>query len=69
MQDGCAPAPSSSQPASGVTLTKYFGCSGGAEVELYTIQGEGHEWPGGPHLPKSITRLLGPQSAAVAPVN
>jgi polyhydroxybutyrate depolymerase len=60
-QDGCSSSPSSSNPVARVTLTKYSGCSGGAEVELYTIQGEGHEWPGGPHLPRSLTRLLGPQ--------
>ena len=41
------------------------GCAGGATVELYTITGEGHEWPGGPHLPRSLTDVLGPQSNAV----
>jgi len=64
-QDGCSPTPTSSQPAAGVTLTRYPGCAGGATVELYTITGEGHEWPGGPHLPKSLTTALGPQSNAV----
>ena len=43
----------------------YTGCAEGATVELYTITGEGHEWPGGPHLPKSLTTALGPQSDAV----
>jgi poly(3-hydroxybutyrate) depolymerase len=47
-------------------LTSYSGCGGGASVELYTITGEGHEWPGGPHLPRRITRLLGPQSTAIS---
>ena len=28
------------------------GCADGADVDLYSITGEGHEWPGGPHLPK-----------------
>jgi polyhydroxybutyrate depolymerase len=48
-----------------VTLTHYGGCAGGATVELYTIAGEGHEWPGGPILAKRLTRVLGPQSDAV----
>ena len=65
-QDGCSPTPSSSQPVATVTLTKYTGCSGGAEVDLYTIQGEGHEWPGGPKLPRSFTRVLGPQSTSIS---
>ena len=34
-------------------------------VELYSITGEGHEWPGGPPLPRSLTTVLGPQSDAV----
>jgi polyhydroxybutyrate depolymerase len=66
VQDQCSPTPNSSQPVAGVTLTNYSTCSGGAEVELYTIAGEGHEWPGGPHLRKAITKLLGPQSTAIS---
>jgi poly(3-hydroxybutyrate) depolymerase len=38
-------------------------------VELYTISGEGHEWPGGPTLPASLTRLLGAQSDAISADN
>ncbi len=49
----------------GVKLTTYYTCFNGAEVELYEIMGEGHEWPGGPTLPSSITALLGPQSNLV----
>ena len=64
-QDACSPAPSTSVPAAGVTLTRYTGCGAGATVELYSLSGEGHEWPGGPRLPRSLTRLLGPQSDAV----
>lgn len=52
-------------PASGATLTRYGPCRRGASVELYALAGEGHEWPGGPTLPRSVTRLLGPQSSAV----
>jgi polyhydroxybutyrate depolymerase len=46
VHDGCAPTPSTSQPAAGVELTSYVGCAGAATVELYTIEGAGHEWPG-----------------------
>lgn len=52
--------------ASGYTLTTYSSCAGGAVVELYTVEGEGHEWPGGPHLPAKVTALLGPQRMAVS---
>jgi len=65
VQDSCSPTPATSQPAAGATLTRYSGCAGGATVELYSITGEGHEWPGGPHLPKALTDALGPQSSAV----
>ncbi len=65
-QDGCSPTASTSSPDPGVTLTAYSGCEGSSNVELYTIAGEGHEWPGGPHLPRSITRDLGPQSTAIS---
>jgi polyhydroxybutyrate depolymerase len=49
----------------GIALTAYKGCAGGAVVDLYTITGEGHEWPGGPKLPRSLTRTLGPQTTAI----
>ncbi len=64
-QDRCSSTPTTSQPDAGVTLTQYGGCAGGATVELYTIAGEGHEWPGGPVLAKRLTSVLGPQSDAV----
>ena len=57
--------PRVTQPDGGVRLTSYGKCSGGSTVELYTITGEGHEWPGGPKLPPSLVRALGPQSTAV----
>jgi poly(3-hydroxybutyrate) depolymerase len=34
-------------------------------VELYTLAGEGHAWPGGPTLARAVTRKLGPQTNAV----
>lgn len=64
-QDGCAATPTTTRPADGVTLTGYHSCRNGAAVELYTVIGEGHEWPGGPHMGRLITAVLGPQSNAV----
>jgi len=64
-QDGCSPKAATSHPHSGVTLTAYGACHGGAAVELYTIAGEGHEWPGGPTLPAALSHVLGPQSTAI----
>jgi polyhydroxybutyrate depolymerase len=64
-QDGCSSTPSTTKPAAGAELTTYGGCGGSAAVELYTINGAGHTWPGGPPLPRRLTRLLGPQSTGV----
>jgi polyhydroxybutyrate depolymerase len=64
-EDGCSSTPATSTPDPTVTLTEYSGCRDGTVVELYSIAGEGHEWPNGPHLPKSLTRLLGPQTTAI----
>jgi polyhydroxybutyrate depolymerase len=64
-QDGCRSQPVTSTPAVGATLTTYTGCKAGSTVELYSVIGEGHEWPDGPPLPKVLTRVLGPQSTAV----
>jgi polyhydroxybutyrate depolymerase len=60
----CAASPQSTS-GPGYRLTRYTGCSGGTEVELYAITGEGHEWPDGPAMPSAITSVLGPQSDAV----
>jgi polyhydroxybutyrate depolymerase len=49
----------------GFRLTVASGCAGGSRIELYSIIGAGHEWPGGPKVPAAIRRLLGPQSTAV----
>lgn len=64
-QDGCAKTAAVSKPDRGVTLTDYSRCHAGVSVELYTITGEGHEWPGGPALPSALTKLLGPQTTAI----
>lgn len=62
--DQCAPTPAS-RTGSGFTLTDYSGCSDASSVELYSLVGEGHEWPGGPALPRAVTKVLGPQSNSV----
>ena len=64
-QDHCGATAHQSRPAAHVRLTTYRGCANGAEVELYEIMGEGHEWPGGPAMPADLTAVLGPQSSAV----
>jgi polyhydroxybutyrate depolymerase len=64
-QDHCRSV-AHSGPVNGVKMTTYYTCSNDAEVELYEINGEGHEWPGGSTLPSSITALLGPQSSLVS---
>jgi polyhydroxybutyrate depolymerase len=63
--DHCAARPQTTA-VHGYQLTTYADCSGGTQVELYAITGEGHEWPGGPAMPKAITSVLGPQSDAVS---
>jgi len=57
-------APSSSEPAPGAVLTTYVACLQSSAVELYTLAGEGHEWPGGRRSVPRVTRLLGPRSTA-----
>jgi polyhydroxybutyrate depolymerase len=63
--DGCASSPAVSRPVATVTLTAYARCRGRATVELYSISGEGHEWPGGPRLPRALVAFLGAQSNAI----
>jgi polyhydroxybutyrate depolymerase len=60
----CSPTPETI-PASGtvpgeVHGIRYTGCQDNAEVILYTIDGGGHGWPGGPSIP-----LLGEASGAI----
>ena len=63
--DHCAASPRTTA-GRGYRLTRYTACSGGTQVELYALTGEGHEWPGGPVMPKVVTSVLGPQSDAVS---
>jgi polyhydroxybutyrate depolymerase len=64
-QDGCTTTKHST-PVSGVDVTTYGACSNGAQVELYEIVAEGHEWPGGPTMPSSLTGILGPQTTLIS---
>jgi polyhydroxybutyrate depolymerase len=63
-QDHCSSV-AHATPVNGVEETTYGGCSNNAQVELYEINGEGHEWPGGPTVPSSVSLFLGPQSSLV----
>jgi len=64
-QNTCSTRALNSRPVPGEILTIYAACPAHAAVELYTLVGEGHEWPGGPLLPRRVTRGLGPQSNVV----
>ena len=66
--DGCHTLTQSSTTAGGgaeAGFAEYRGCADGVTVELYTLVGEGHEWPGGPRPPEAVIAALGPQSDAV----
>jgi polyhydroxybutyrate depolymerase len=60
---GCAAAPSTTDApdrlADGtrVRRTVYAGCREGRAVELYTIEGGGHTWPGGPMAGARVGRV------------
>lgn len=44
--DRCAARPTTRRVRPHVVLTSYGGCSDGTTVQLYTIVGGGHTWPG-----------------------
>jgi polyhydroxybutyrate depolymerase len=58
----CAPEPVDSAVAANVTRRAYKDCANGAPVELYTIHGGGHDWPGGGPLPEWLS---GPVSRGI----
>lgn len=43
---GCDPQPAVTSIGDDVVLRRYRGCDPGVGVELYTIEGGGHTWPG-----------------------
>jgi polyhydroxybutyrate depolymerase len=51
-RNGCAAKPTESRVAADVTRRSYTGCSGNADVVLYTIHDGGHTWPDGGPLPE-----------------
>ena len=57
VHNGCSKSAANTASGTGVQLTTYSPCGGnGAAVKLYSIVGEGHRSPGGPHLPRRIAR-------------
>lgn len=46
----CGPNPIESAVAGDVTRFEYTNCADNADVVLYTVKGEGHQWPGGKRL-------------------
>jgi polyhydroxybutyrate depolymerase len=42
----CAPAPGTTSPFADIDRHRWTGCSPGFDVELYTVVGGGHTWPG-----------------------
>jgi len=60
MHDGCRDA-AVSERAGTVMRERYAPCASGSEVELITVGGGGHSWPGGARL----ARLLDEPSAAL----
>jgi polyhydroxybutyrate depolymerase len=59
-RDGCSAEPRVERVAADVTRVQYDVCEGQVEVMLYTVQGGGHTWPGGPDLP-----YLGPTTGSL----
>jgi len=53
-RNGCDATPEVIPPAGEVSGVRYIGCTDNAEVVFYTVEGGGHNWPGGGRLPESI---------------
>lgn len=50
-RNGCDPTPENIPATGDVSGVHYVNCDDNADVILYTIDGGGHTWPGGPPLP------------------
>lgn len=59
----CGPNPIESAIAADVTRLQYTHCASDADVVLYTIKGEGHQWPGGKRV--AAEWMLGPYSRSI----
>jgi polyhydroxybutyrate depolymerase len=51
LQNGCQPEPLKTTVSRHIVSSRYAGCASNADVVLYTVQGGGHAWPGGPSIP------------------
>jgi polyhydroxybutyrate depolymerase len=56
----CGPKAIESTIAADVTRLHYTDCADNAGVVLYTVRGEGHQWPGGKRV--AAEWMLGPYS-------
>jgi polyhydroxybutyrate depolymerase len=56
----CGSTPTVAAIAADVTRLQYSGCAEDAAVVLYTLHGEGHQWPGGKRIAEPW--LVGPYS-------
>jgi polyhydroxybutyrate depolymerase len=59
----CGPNPIESAVAADVTRLQYPDCADDAGVVLYTVKGEGHQWPGGKRV--AAEWLVGPYSRSI----
>ena len=59
----CRTSPIESSVRADVTRLEYTNCAGDAGVVLYTVKGEGHQWPGG--RPIVAKWLVGPYSHSI----
>ena len=59
----CRPNPVESIIAGDVTRLQYTDCADNAGVALYTVRGEGHQWPGGKRV--AVEWMLGPYSGSI----
>jgi polyhydroxybutyrate depolymerase len=59
----CGRTPIESAVAADVTRLEYTNCADDARVVLYTINGEGHQWPGGKAI--AAQWLVGPYSRSI----
>ncbi len=50
----CPGDPVEARITSSVRRLEYTNCAENADVILYTVEGGGHTWPGGKHLPESM---------------
>ena len=61
--NGCAGSPAAEPPIDSVgdgtrvRPERWPGCRGGRDVVLYTIEGGGHTWPGGPPVGRGVGRV------------